>query len=155
VSGRTAWARAALVLVAVVAVDQATKALARGAVARGEQDPILPGLKLVNVRNEGVAFGIDAGGTTLVLVLVAFALVALVAYFARHSAKPLMWLPVGLLVGGALGNLVDRVREGAVTDFLKIPLWPAFNLADVAIVAGVLALLLALEGPRARDPDRA
>jgi signal peptidase II len=154
VSGRTAWARAALVLVAVVAVDQATKALARGAVARGEQDPILPGVKLVNVRNEGVAFGIDAGGTTLVLVLVALALVALVVYFARHSAKPLMWLPVGLLVGGALGNIVDRVREGSVTDFLKIPLWPAFNLADVAIVAGVLALLLALEGPRARDPDR-
>ena len=71
--------------------------------------------------------------------------------FARHQAKPLIWLPVGLLVGGALGNIVDRIREGAVTDFLKIPWWPAFNLADVAITFGVLALLFVLEGKEAED----
>jgi signal peptidase II len=60
-------------------------------------------------------------------------------------------LPTGLLVGGALGNLIDRLVHGAVTDFVKLPLWPAFNVADMAITFGVLALLWVLEGPRRRD----
>ena len=150
------WARAGLVLVAVVVADQLTKALVRGGMRRGEVDPILPALKLVNVRNEGVAFGIEAGGQTLIVVLIAVALLALVVYFARHSAKPLIWLPVGLLFGGAVGNIIDRIREGAVTDFLKLPAWPAFNLADVSITIGVLSLIYVLERRQPeRDPDPA
>jgi signal peptidase II len=150
-----AWARAGLVLVAVLAVDQATKALARAGLRRGEEDPVLPGLKLVHVRNDGVAFGIDiGGGTTLLVVLIALALLALVLYFARHHARPLIWLPVGLLMGGALGNIVDRIRDGAVTDFLKISLWPAFNVADVAITVGVIALLFVLEDRKDRGAAR-
>ncbi len=143
---RRAWFRAALVVAAVLVVDQATKALARGGIRRGEEDPILPGLKLVHVLNDGIAFGIEpGGGTTLLVVLVALALLGLVLYFARHQAKPLIWLPVGLLVGGAIGNIIDRLRDGAVTDFLKIPLWPAFNVADIAITVGVVALVFVLE----------
>jgi signal peptidase II len=153
---RRPWARAGLVMAAVLVADQATKALVRETMRRGEEDPILPALKLVNVRNEGVAFGIEAGGQTLIVVLIAIALLALVVYFSRHLAKPLIWLPVGLLFGGALGNIVDRIREGAVTDFLKIPAWPAFNLADVAITVGVITLIYVLERPKPdRDPDRA
>ena len=148
------WARAGLVLGAVLVADQATKALIVDTMRRGEEDPILPALKLVNVRNEGVAFGIEAGGQTLIVVLIAFALLALLLYFARHTAKPLMWLPVGLLLGGALGNIIDRVRIGAVVDFLKLPAWPAFNLADVAITVGVLSLIYVLER-RQPEPDRA
>ncbi len=148
-SRRAAWARTALAVAVVVVLDQVTKKLARDGIRPGEEDPIFPALKLVNVRNEGVAFGIDAGGKTLVIALIALALLGLVLYFARHTAKPLIWLPTGLLVGGALGNIVDRIRDGAVTDFLKIPAWPAFNLADVAITLGVLALVLVLE----RMPD--
>ena len=140
-----AWARTGLTVGLVVAADQVTKKLARDGIRPVEEDPIFPALKLVNVRNEGVAFGIDAGGKTLVIAIIALALLALVLYFARHTAKPLIWLPTGLLVGGALGNIVDRVRDGAVTDFLKIPAWPAFNVADVAITFGVLALVLVLE----------
>jgi signal peptidase II len=147
-----AWARAGLVLVVVLALDQLTKHLVREGLRRGEEDPIFPALKLVNVRNEGVAFGIDPGSATLVISLIALALLGLVLYFARHSARPLMWLPVGLLVGGALGNIADRVRDGAVTDFLKIPAWPAFNLADVAITVGVLSLVYVLERRDAGDP---
>ncbi len=146
-TSRAAWARTALTLAVVVALDQITKKLARDGIRPGEQDPIFPALKLVNVRNEGVAFGIDAGGQTLVIALIALALLALVLYFARHTAKPLIWLPTGLLLGGALGNIVDRIRDGAVTDFLKLPAWPAFNVADIAITFGVLALLYVLEGP--------
>jgi signal peptidase II len=144
-TSRGAWARTGLTLGLVVAVDQVTKKLARDGVRPGEEDPIFPALKLVNVRNEGVAFGIDAGGKTLVIALIALALLALVLYFARHTARPLIWLPTGLLVGGALGNIVDRIRDGAVTDFLKIPAWPAFNIADVAITFGVLLLVVVLE----------
>ena len=61
-----------------------------------------------------------------------------------------MWLPTGLLIGGAAGNLIDRAREGAVTDFVDLPLWPAFNVADAAITIGVLTLLYVLEGPPSR-----
>jgi signal peptidase II len=141
---RGAWARTALTTGIVVALDQLTKKLVRDGIRPGDEDPILPALKLVNVRNDGVAFGIDAGGKTIVLVL----------YFARHTARPLIWLPTGLLIGGALGNIVDRIRDGAVTDFLKIPAWPAFNFADIAITAGVVALVLVLEG-KGEDRERA
>ena len=144
-TSRGAWARTGLTVGLVIAVDQVTKKLARDGIRPGSEDPIFPALKLVNVRNEGVAFGIDAGGKTLVIALIALALLALVLYFSRHTARPWMWLPTGLLIGGALGNIVDRIREGAVTDFLKIPAWPAFNVADIAITVGVVALVLVLE----------
>ena len=140
-----AWTRASLVLAVVLVLDQVTKALARNGIDRGSEDPVFPFLKLVHVRNEGVAFGIAAGGRTLVIVLISVALLALVLYFARHAATPLIWLPTGLLIGGAVGNIIDRIRDGAVTDFLKIPAWPAFNIADIAIVFGVIALVYVLE----------
>ena len=141
-----AWARTGGVALAVIAVDQLTKKLARDAIRPGEEDPIFPALKLVNVRNEGVAFGFDAGGKTLVIALIAFALLGLVLYFARHSAKPLIWLPTGLLIGGALGNIIDRVRYGYVADFLDLHIgefrpFLIFNVADAAITIGVLLLL--------------
>lgn len=154
-TGRRPWALAGLLLAGVLIADQLTKALVRDGMRRGEEDPVLPFLKLVNVRNEGVAFGLDVGGATLIVVIIAFALLALLLYFARHSARPLMWVPVGLLLGGALGNIVDRLREGAVTDFLKVPAWPAFNLADVAITIGVVLLVFVLERRSDPDPGRA
>jgi signal peptidase II len=145
-----AWGRAAAVALVVLAADQATKAWATSAVQRGDRDAVLPGIDLVNVRNDGIAFGLldGHGGALTVVTLVALAL--LVAHFALRSTRPLLWLATGLLVGGALGNLVDRARQGSVTDFVDLPLWPAFNLADVAIVVGVLTLLASLEGAGAR-----
>ena len=98
---------------------------------------LLPGLQLVNTRNRGVAFGFLPGSHVAVSVLVGLALIVLLAYFARNSSKPLIWLPTGLLLGGALGNILDRLRDGSVTDFIKLPLgWPPFNLADAAITIG-------------------
>ena len=140
-----AWARAGLVTAGVVALDQASKALVRHGLALGDEDPILPAVKLVHTRNSGVAFGTFAGGSTIVSVLVATALLGLLAYFATHASKPLVWLPTGMLLGGALGNLTDRVRDGAVTDFVKLVAWPAFNLADASITVGVILLLLVVE----------
>jgi signal peptidase II len=143
-----AWARAALVMVAVIALDQGTKAVVRANVAVGDRDGVFPGVEIVHVRNEGVAFSRFSGGGTIVTVIVAAALVALVAYFATHLNKPLVWLPTGMLLGGALGNIIDRARDGAVTDFIKLPAWPAFNVADISITFGVLVLLYVTERPR-------
>jgi signal peptidase II len=152
VTSRAAWGRAALVIGVVLALDQLTKALVRGGIDRGEENAVFPALKLVYVRNEGVAFGIAAGGKTLVIALISIALIALVVYFSRNATKPLIWLPTGLLLGGALGNIFDRIRDGAVTDFLKLPAWPAFNVADIAITFGVLSLAYVLER-RDEDPQ--
>jgi signal peptidase II len=148
------WLRAVAVTAVVIALDQATKALVRANVQLGDRDGILPGVEIVHVRNEGVAFSRFSGGGTIVTVIVAAALVALLAYFVTHLHKPLVWLPTGMLLGGALGNVIDRVRDGAVTDFIKLPAWPAFNVADVSITFGVLVLLYVTERPRdaaARD----
>jgi signal peptidase II len=74
-------------------------------------------------------------------------------YFARHAAHPLIWLPTGMLVGGALGNIVDRLRHGSVTDFIKLPLgWPPFNLADLSITLGVAILFVIIDRSRRRVP---
>jgi len=146
ISGRAAAHAAALAL-AVVATDQATKALVRGGVELGDRDGILPGVELVYVRNRGVAFGLLADGGPLLVLVGAACVAALLAFFALHSRRPLVWLPTGLLLGGAAGNLIDRLRDGFVTDFIDLPLWPAFNLADACITIGVLSLLYVLEGP--------
>ena len=139
------WLKAAAVAVVVIVLDQATKALVRSSIRVGETDGVFPGLDLVHVRNEGVAFSRFSGGGTIVTVIVAIALVALIAYFVTHLHKPLVWLPTGMLLGGALGNIIDRARAGAVTDFIKLPAWPAFNLADVSITFGVIVLLYVTE----------
>jgi signal peptidase II len=139
------WLRAAAVTAVVIALDQATKALVRAHVALSDSDSVLPGVEIVHVRNKGVAFNQLAGGGALVSVVVGAALLALLAYFATHLDKPLVWLPTGMLLGGALGNIIDRLRDGAVTDFIKLPAWPAFNVADMSITFGVLVLLYVIE----------
>jgi signal peptidase II len=139
--------RAALLAGAVLAADQAAKALVRRGMQPGDRDGVFPGVELVNVRNRGVAFGLLENGGALLVIVALVALVALLAFFVTHARRPLVWLPTGMLLGGATGNLVDRAREGAVTDFIDLPLWPAFNLADMSITVGVLALLYVLEGP--------
>ena len=146
ISGRSA-ARAAVVTLVVVAADQATKALVRANVELGDRDGVLPGIDLVHVRNRGVAFGLFSDGGLLLVVIGIASVIALLAFFATHSRRPLVWLPTGLLLGGAAGNLIDRMRQGFVTDFIDLPLWPAFNVADSCITIGVLSLLYVLEGP--------
>ena len=153
-SRRSAVLRAVAVALITLAADQLSKALVRGSIDRGEAVDLVLGAHLVNTRNTGVAFGFFSGGGTIVALVAALALAALLAFFATHLARPLVWLPTGLLVGGAAGNLIDRAREGAVTDFVDLPLWPAFNVADTAITIGVVALLYVLEGPPSRGPAR-
>ena len=146
----TGWARALATLAVVLALDQSTKQVAVASLERGESVNVFFALDLTNTRNRGVAFGALEGSGAVVAVLIAVALVLLIAYFAVHAGRAWLWLPVGMLLGGAIGNLVDRAREGAVIDFIDPIAWPAFNLADTAIVIGVLALLYVVEGPPGR-----
>ena len=148
-SAWTGWALAAVVAIVVVALDQLTKSAIESSIVPGEQRGVLPGIELVNTRNHGVAFGFLPGSHVGVTILIGVALPGLLLYFARHASLPLIWLPTGMLVGGALGNIVDRVRHGSVTDFVKLPLgWPPFNLADAAITLGILVLFVVIERSR-------
>jgi signal peptidase II len=143
-----ALARAVAVVGLTVAIDQVTKAIAVASLDRGEEVNVFLGLDMTYVRNEGIAFGAFSGGGTVLVVVIAVALAGLLTYFALNAHVHLLWLPVGLIVGGALGNLADRAREGAVIDFIDPIAWPAFNLADAAIVIGVLSLLYVAEAER-------
>jgi signal peptidase II len=137
--------KAVAVAVAVVVADQAVKAIVRANIAPGDVIHVIPGVKLVYARNSGVAFSVLSGGGPLVVLVAIAALGALIGFFVTHLRRPLVWLPTGLLLGGAAGNLIDRARHGEVTDFIKLPHWPAFNLADICITFGVLSLVYVLE----------
>jgi signal peptidase II len=142
-------------MVVVIALDQLSKAAVRGSIVPGEERNVLPGIELVNTRNRGVAFGFLPGRHVAVSVLVGLALLVLLAYFARNISKPMIWLPTGMLLGGALGNIIDRIRVGSVTDFIQFPLgWPPFNLADASITIGVLLLLLVIDRGPGRGSQR-
>jgi signal peptidase II len=137
-----AWALALVLAAAVVAVDQVAKALVRAHIVLGEQVDVLGPLGLTDTRNTGVAFGL-AGGTGAPLVIVMLIALGVVTFlFAQSPARPGMWVASGLLAGGAVGNLIDRVGAGHVTDFIELPPWPPFNVADVCITCGVVLLVL-------------
>jgi signal peptidase II len=139
---KRAWLLAGVLAVVVVALDQLAKGLVEANLVTGEHVDVLGPLELTLSHNSGVAFGLASGGGEA-LILFSFAALGVVGYlFARDPARSGMWVAVGLLAGGALGNLIDRVLEGAVTDYIDFLSWPPFNLADVAIVAGVLFLAL-------------
>jgi signal peptidase II len=144
-----AWLGAGAVAAVVIGLDQLTKHLVRSSIGPGEERRFLPGVELVNTHNKGIAFGVVPGSQVLVTVLISVALLVLLAYFARHARRSLMWLPTGLLIGGACGNILDRIRNGSVTDFIKLPLgWPPFNLADSAITIGIVVLFAVIDRSR-------
>jgi signal peptidase II len=142
------WSRALATVGVVMALDQLTKAWAVHSLAPGERRNVFFGIDVVRVRNTGVAFGALSGKGAIVLAAILLALAGLLVYFAAHVATPWLWLPVGMVLGGALGNLADRARIHAVVDFIDPILWPAFNLADAAIVLGVIGVLYVAEEQR-------
>jgi signal peptidase II len=128
----------------VVVLDQAAKAVVQNHLVPGQQVEVLGPIGLTLSHNQGVAFGLASGSVTP---LIGFAVVALIfvgTMLYRDPTAPGMWVAVGLVAGGALGNLADRLRAGAVTDYVEIGSWPPFNLADVAITVGVVLLALVL-----------
>jgi signal peptidase II len=136
-----AWALAGAVCGLVFAADQAAKAAIEAELVPGQFEEVLGPLELTLSHNRGVAFGL-AGGAGVKLVLTTAVALAVIGFlFSRNPQRPGMWLAVGLVAGGAIGNLADRIRADAVTDFIAVGSWPAFNLADVSITLGVLLLV--------------
>jgi len=148
-----AWSLAGALCLLVVAADQAAKAAIEAHLFPGEKVEVVGPLGLTLSHNRGVAFGLAEGGGAP-LILLALAALGVVAYlFAQNPARPGRWIAAGLLAGGAIGNLLDRVGGGAVTDFVDLASWPAFNLADVAITAGILLLILLYRSDLQRGPS--
>ena len=145
-----------LIILATFLMDQASKAAVQLWMYQGESLPIIPGIfHLTYIRNPGAAFGLMAYQTP---VLVAISLILLVGvvlgYRYIKTGGPLLRYGLSLVVGGALGNLTDRLRYGSVVDFLDFRVWPVFNLADVAIVIGAGLLILDLIRTKYSEQDK-
>ena len=134
-----------LIAVGVVVLDQLTKAIVRATIPPGDVVDVLPGVHLVDTLNTGIAFSFFQGnqGVVAVVTLVAIALIAilLVGFAGRHALVP---IGGGLLLGGSIGNLIDRTWRDGVTDFIAIGPWPPFNVADIGVTVGAILLVLAL-----------
>jgi signal peptidase II len=137
-----AWRLAAGLCGLVVVLDQAAKALVEAHLVPGGHVDVVGPLGLTLAHNRGVAFGLASGGGAALIALTVAALLFVGVLFARNPTRPGMWVAVGLLAGGALGNLADRVRAETVTDYVDFLSWPPFNLADVSITLGVVVLAL-------------
>lgn len=145
----SSWQRQRTILLItplVVAADQLSKLWVRHSLSLNESLPSEGVLRLTHVRNEGIIFGISANQTLSLVLPIVVVVAALLLYFRyAPSNSGAMKIALGLLVGGSLGNLIDRLRFGYVTDFIDLRLWgnfhwPAFNLADSAIVIGAILL---------------
>ncbi|HKM69998.1 MAG TPA: signal peptidase II [Stellaceae bacterium] len=138
--------------IAVAVLDQLSKAAVLGFFARqapGEHEQVTPFFNLVLIYNRGMSFGLFNGGgglNALLFSLVAAAIVTALIYWLSRVESPLLAVAIGLIIGGAIGNVVDRIRLGAVVDFLDFHVgswhWPAFNVADSAISIGVAVMLV-------------
>ncbi len=146
-----------LIAIAVVALDQATKHLVRANLDLGEAWPDADWLlNIVYFTNSGAAFGILQGQTLFLVVTSLVGVAAILLYYVYPPLEHgLLRAALGLQLGGAAGNLIDRVRFGEVTDFINFEFWPAFNVADASISIGVVTILwffLTMESDRLRHP---
>ena len=153
-AGPWQWAGLLAVAAAAVTGDQLTKHVVTSNLALDQSTHVIGPLSIHRVDNSGIAFGLFTSATAAVIVLTALAVFWMVVYFARRGARhPVIPAALGLLIGGSVSNLVDRVRLGHVTDFIDLRWWPAFNLADSFIVIGVAILVAALLGSDRRPKD--
>jgi signal peptidase II len=142
---RGQWLSLAALAGAAVAADQLTKWIVSSNLRLGEGVHVLGPFWIRHVQNSGIAFGLFSTATAAVIILTAGAVAWMLAYFARSGARhPVLPIALGLVIGGSVSNLADRIRLGHVTDFLDFSNWPAFNLADSFIVIGVGIILAAL-----------
>jgi signal peptidase II len=162
-AGWSQWTALLAVALAAMGADQLTKAVVTSRLALYDEAHVIGPLWIHHVQNSGIAFGLFASATSLVILLTGAAVAWMLYFFARSGARhPVLPVALGLVIGGSLSNLVDRVRLGHVTDFLDLKFWPAFNLADSFIVVGVAILLLTLVAsdrkasrpPRVREATR-
>ena len=147
------WIALGAIAVTALVGDQLTKFIVSERLSLGDSVHIVGPFSIHHVHNSGIAFGLFSNATPIVTALTAIAVGWMLLFFARSGARhPILPIALGLLIGGAASNLLDRVRLGHVTDFLDVEFWPAFNLADTFIVLGVMILLVALLLPQRRRP---
>jgi signal peptidase II len=151
---RDAWF---LVLAMVVVVlDQLSKWAIRHTLDKGDSWDVVWPVKIVHITNTGAAFGMLQNAGPLLVVTSIIGMAAILIYlFNPGFAHPLMRAGLALMLGGAVGNLVDRIYAGKVVDFIKVPHWPAFNMADSSITIGVLLLLWAMTREPEKEPSPA
>lgn len=139
------WLSLGAIVLAAFVADQVTKHVVASNLSLGEGLHVVGPFSIRHVQNSGIAFGLFSNATAAVIVVTAIAVAWMLVYFARSGARhPVLPVALGLVIGGSVSNLADRVRLGFVTDFLDFRYWPAFNLADSFIVIGVGILLAAL-----------
>ncbi len=144
-AGPRQWVGLVAVAAAAVLADQVTKHIVTSTLALDESTHVVGPLSIHHVENSGIAFGLFSSATAIVTLVTGVAVVWMVVYFARSGSRhPVLPAALGLLIGGSLSNLVDRIRLHHVTDFIDLRWWPAFNLADSFIVVGVILLLGAM-----------
>jgi signal peptidase II len=156
-AGAWQWAGLATVAIAAVLADQLTKHIVTRTLALDDSVHVVGPLSIHHVQNSGIAFGLFASATVVVTIVTSIAIIWMLAFFARSGSRhPVLPAALGLLIGGSLSNLVDRIRLHHVTDFIDLNWWPAFNLADSFIVVGVAILLAALIAAdrKPRPPQR-
>ena len=156
-AGRWQWAGLATVALAALGADQLTKHVVTRTLALDDSVHVAGPLSIHHVQNSGIAFGLFASATAVVTIVTGIAVVWMLVFFARSGSRhPVLPAALGLLIGGSVSNLVDRIRLHHVTDFIDVRWWPAFNLADSFIVVGVAILLAALIAAdrRPRPPQR-
>ena len=150
-AGPWQWAGLTAVVAAAVVGDQLTKHVVTSELRIDESASVIGPFSIHRVQNSGIAFGLFSSATAIVIVLTAIAVGWMLVFFARSGSRhPVIPAALGLLIGGSVSNLADRVRLGHVTDFIDVSRWPAFNLADTFIVLGVAILLATLVAADAR-----
>ncbi len=155
-TSRWTWVVLGLAAAVVYVADQVSKALVASRIAIGARVPVIGDLVVVtHARNRGAAFSLLQGETLLFVAVTIFAL-GMIVFFHRTLRDRTLWIHavLGLQLGGALGNLTDRLRQGYVVDFLSAGVgnlrWPTFNVADASLVIGIGVLVIYL----LRSPDR-
>lgn len=144
-AGWPQWISLGTVALSALGADQLTKAIVTSRLDLNDEVHVLGSFSIHHVTNSGIAFGLFSSATPVVILLTSFAVAWMLYFFAKSGSRhPVLPVALGLVIGGSVSNLADRVRLGHVTDFLDLRWWPAFNLADTFIVVGVVALLLAL-----------
>jgi signal peptidase II len=142
-AGAAQWVALLVVAGTSMLADQLTKSIVVSQLSLGDAIASIGPFSIHHVQNTGIAFGLFADSTTAVIVLTGAAVAGMVLFFARTARRhPLLPVALGLVIGGSVSNLIDRVRLGHVTDFLDFLYWPAFNLADTFIVVGVALLFV-------------
>jgi signal peptidase II len=140
-AGRAQWLALAIVAGAAIIADQLTKQVVGRTLGLGDSVDLFGPFSIHHVQNSGIAFGLFGSRTAIVIAVTAVAVGAMLVFFARSGRRhPVLPVALGLVLGGSIANLIDRVRLGHVTDFLDLVAWPAFNLADTFIVVGVAIL---------------